>query len=219
MKTKVYNQKGKAAGEVELPKSFDLPWNADLVHQVVVSMQSNQRLGLAHAKMRGEVSGGGKKPWRQKGTGRARHGSTRSPIWRKGGVTHGPRNDRDYSQKINKKMRTKALWTVLASKQREGDLLWLEGLKLETPKTKLAQGVLKNLSELKGFNRLAYHSGNRAIIALPHRDEALTRSFRNLAAVRVEEVRNLNPLDLMSYQHLVLVDPEASLKALETRHK
>src|SRR3989344_5026421 len=102
METKLYNQKGDESGKIEIPESiFGLPWNADLVHQVVVSMMSSMRHPIAHTKTRGEVSGGGKKPWQQKGTGRARHGSTRSPIWVGGGVAHGPRNDKNFDRKVN----------------------------------------------------------------------------------------------------------------------
>ena len=113
METKIYNQAGSPAGTIKLSeKVFGLPWNADLVHQVVASMRSDARVNLAHTKTRGEVRGGGKKPWKQKGTGQARHGSTRSPIWVGGGVAHGPRNDKDYSRKVNKKMKAKALHRI-----------------------------------------------------------------------------------------------------------
>src|SRR3954467_5139183 len=109
MESTVYNQKGKEVGKIQLAEQiFGLKWNADLVHQVVTSMESSARTNVAHTKNRGEVSGGGKKPWQQKGTGRARHGSIRSPIWVGGGVTHGPRKDKDYDRKINKKMKAKA---------------------------------------------------------------------------------------------------------------
>src|SRR5688572_16302299 len=117
MEANIYNKEGKAIGKVQLPEElFGLPWNADLVHQVVVSMQSNARAPIAHTKTRAEVSGTNQKPWQQKGTGRARHGQRISPIWRGGGISHGPRNDRNFEKKINKKMRTKALFTVLSKK-------------------------------------------------------------------------------------------------------
>src|SRR3989338_5603717 len=122
METEVYNQEGQMAGKIELPDSvFGLPWNDDLVHQVIVSMQSNKRTPVAHTKNRGEVSGTGRKPWRQKGTGRARHGSRRSPIWIGGGVAHGPRNDRNFTKKINVKMMKKAFYTILSQKYRDDE--------------------------------------------------------------------------------------------------
>src|SRR3989344_4209598 len=115
LKVKVYNQKGDALENIALPaKVFAAKWRADLVHQVVESMRSNKRAGTADAKTRGEVRGGGKKPWKQKGTGRARHGSSRSPIWVGGGDTHGPLAEKNYKRKISKKMRAQALFSVLS---------------------------------------------------------------------------------------------------------
>src|SRR5574343_1462415 len=117
MKTALFNQDGKQSGQVELSDNlFARAWNPSLVHQVLVSYQANDRGGLAHTKTRDEVAGSGKKPWRQKGTGQARHGSRRSPIWVGGGVTFGPRNTTDWTQKINRKVKFAALASILSKK-------------------------------------------------------------------------------------------------------
>lgn len=216
MEAKVYNQSGKETGTIKLPDLFNLPWNHNLVHQVVVSMQSNQRAGTANAKGRGEVRGGGKKPWRQKGTGRARHGSSRSPIWKGGGVTHGPLSERNYDKKINKKMKTKALFTILSQKLRDGEVVVLDNLALSAAKTREAQGVLNNLAGA-GIEKINFKRGKRALIAAPGHDEALVKSFRNIASTKVEEARNLNPLDIMTYKYVVL--PKASIETLTNRSK
>ncbi|MBI2100139.1 MAG: 50S ribosomal protein L4 [Candidatus Vogelbacteria bacterium] len=218
MDAKLYNQEGKEVGKVNLPERiFHVRWNGDLVHQVVVAMQANQRQGTADTKGRGEVRGGGKKPWRQKGTGRARHGSIRSPLWRGGGVTHGPTAERNYSQKINKKMKTKALFTVLAQKWRDGDILLVDKLALAEVKTKAAAGLLKQLATVSGFAPLGYKKGKRALVAVPAAEVAVRKSFQNISTVAVDEVRNLNPLDLLQYRYLVLCEPEKSLDLLKQR--
>jgi large subunit ribosomal protein L4 len=161
MTNKVYSVDGKEVKSISLPDNiFDLKWNADLVHQVATSILSNKRAATAHTKNRGEVSGGGKKPWKQKGTGRARHGSTRSPIWVGGGVAHGPRNEKDYSKKINYKMKAKALYVVLSEKLRKGEILFLDDMK--TTKTKDASKVFQNLSKLEGFERLKSTKKNKS---------------------------------------------------------
>ena len=207
MEAKIYNQQGKEAGNIKLSeKVFGLPWNADLVHQVVVSMESNKRQPWAHTKNRGDVSGGGKKPWRQKGTGRARHGSTRSPIWVGGGVAHGPRKDKNYKKKINKKMKAKALYTVMSKKLRDGEVIFVEDLNLTAPKTKEAQGILSSLK----VNRTAF-------IAIPNKNENLKKSFNNFSTVTVDEVRNLNALDVMNRKFLVIANPGESLKFIESK--
>ena len=220
MKTKVYDEKGKEKENIELPKEvFELPWNADLVHQVIVSMESNQRQENAHAKDRSEVSGTGKKPWRQKGTGRARHGSRRSPIWVGGGVAHGPRNDKDYSKKINKKMRTKALFTALSQKARDGELVFVSEIADTPAKTKNAQQMLTELAKVKGFEKISYKNGKRALVYSPGHNENLYKMFRNIPSAHVQEVRNSNPLDVMRYKYIVFINPKESLSALTNKVK
>ena len=215
----VYNQEGKKTGTIKLPAHiFDAKWNPDLVHQVVTSMQSNLRPPVAHTKDRGEVRGGGAKPWRQKGTGRARHGSNRSPIWVGGGVTHGPRNEKDYTKQINKKMRTKALYAVLSQKLRDGEIIFLEDISLGAPKTAEAKKILTALSQQKGFEKLATKKRNALLLALPEKNEAVGRSFSNIGNMTVEEVRNLNPLAILTHTYLVITNPAESVKALEGRY-
>lgn len=212
MKADIYNQKGEKAGIVELSKAiFDLPWNEDLVHQVIVSMQANKRTPVAHTKGMGDVRGGGKKPWRQKGTGRARHGSIRSPIWRGGGVTHGPTNEKDYSKKINDKMKKKAFFTVLSQKFRDNEILFLDKIILTRPKTKEAMDIIKSISKIKGFDKLFTKRKNRAAIALPAKDKEVEQSFSNIVGTQIFELRNLNSLDLATYKYLVIVSPKNNL--------
>ena len=219
MESKVYNQKGEEAGKIKLPeKIFGLPWNQTLIHQVAVSMMGNARTPIAHTKNRGEVSGTGKKPWRQKGTGRARHGSTRSPIWVGGGVAHGPRNERDYSRKINKKTKTKALFTALSRKFKDGEIIFVSDLALRTPKTKEAKNIISSLSKVKEFNGIAKKK-NAAFVAIAEKDENAEKSFRNFGNLELGQVKDLNVLDLMQYKYLVMTDPEKSLKVLSSRNK
>lgn len=215
METQIYNQKGKAVGKLSLPESiFGLPWNGDLVHQVVTAMQANARTPVAHTKTRGEVRGGGKKPWRQKGTGRARHGSTRSPIWVGGGVAHGPRNDKSYEQKINKKMKAKALFTVLSEKLRKGQVIFLEELNLKNIKTKDAASVLKDLSAVKGFEKMVGGKKPNTYITLPAKGDTVKKSFANIQTVEVDEVRNMNPVDLLAYRYIIIAQPTESIAFL-----
>jgi large subunit ribosomal protein L4 len=204
MDLKVYNQEGKEVGKTRVSKDvFGVSWNADLLHQVVVSMQSNQRTPVAHAKTRAEVRGGGAKPWRQKGTGRARHGSIRSPIWKGGGVTHGPLKEKNYKKKINKKMKKKALCVALSQKAKDKEILVLDDLKLEEAKTQKASEIISNLSKIKGFEKLITKRKNRALILTKQKKEDLKRAFNNLPGVSIAESRNLNPLDVLTYKYLV----------------
>jgi large subunit ribosomal protein L4 len=218
METKVYNQEGKEVGTVALPESvFAVPWNADLVHQVTTAMMSDARPTIAHAKGRGEVSGGGKKPWKQKGTGRARHGSTRSPIWRHGGVTHGPIKTKDYSRKVNKRAKAKALAAILSRKARENELLFVDSFNFANIKTKQAAETLKSFSKIEGMNKIAWKKGNRALVLIPENNRSVKKSFRNIPSVFIDEVRNVSPVDALKYEYMVFAGPAESIKILESK--
>ncbi|MCI0619962.1 50S ribosomal protein L4 [Candidatus Wolfebacteria bacterium] len=218
MEVHVYNTRGEETRKVKLPERvFGVSWNADLVHQVVVSEESNKRTPIAHTKGRGDVRGGGRKPWRQKGTGRARHGSRRSPIWKGGGVTHGPTKEKSYIKKINKKMRAKALYTVLSRKLTDGEILFIDKVLFKGPKTRVAKALLTTLSDIKGFEGLRTKRRNAVLLALGEDSRDTKRSFRNFGNVGVEEVRNLSPVDLLTYKYVIITDPEQSVKTLEKR--
>jgi large subunit ribosomal protein L4 len=218
MESKIYNQQGKESGSIMLPESvFAVAWNSDLVHQVVTAMQANARTPIAHTKNRAEVSGTGKKPWKQKGTGNARHGSRRSPIWRTGGVAHGPRNERDYGQKINKKMRAKALYAVLSKKLKDGEILFVDTISFAAPKTKDAKATIADLAKVHGFEKLATKRTNTALIADVAKSDTTRKSFQNFGNMSIEEVRNLNPVEVLRYKYLIIVSPAESVKALEAR--
>jgi large subunit ribosomal protein L4 len=214
----IWNGKGEKAGSVSLPAElFNVAWNSDLVHQVVVGMQANARPTTAHTKFRGEVSGGGKKPWKQKGTGRARHGSTRSPIWRGGGVTHGPRAEKDYTVKINRKMRAAALATVLSRKHRDGQVIFVDSFAFATPKTADAMLMIKAIAKGAGVSELATKRKNAAVLAFAKKDATSEKSYRNIGSFTLEEVRNLNPVDLVNKKFLVIENPVESLPVLAAR--
>ncbi len=215
MEATVYSQTGKSTGKVTLPESvFGVPWNADLVHEVVRLMNSNARTPIAHTKTRGEVRGGGKKPWKQKGTGRARHGSTRSPIWVGGGIAHGPRNDKNFTRKINKKTRAKALYTVLSRKFKDGEILFVDSVDIAAPKAKDAKAIITALSTIKGYEKLATKRTNAAILAFDKKTDALTKSFRNFGNFSIEEFRNINPVSILNHTYLIVTNPAESLKHL-----
>jgi large subunit ribosomal protein L4 len=203
MKIKVYNQEGKAVGEALLPKEiFEVPFNADLVSQVVTAQQSNRRQVIAHTKDRSEVRGGGKKPWQQKGTGRARHGSIRSPLWRGGGVTFGPRKQRVFKRGVPQKMKRKALFMVLSAKAKENFLIVLDKIEIEKIKTKFIAEILKKLP----------CKNKTCLMSLPKLDKKIILSARNIPNLQTTETRNLNALDLLSFQYLIL--PKESVKVI-----
>lgn len=218
MKATIYNTKGTEAGMIDLPEAvFGAKRNSKLVTQVVLAMQANARPTVADTKDRGEVRGGGKKPWKQKGTGRARHGSIRSPIWRGGGTTHGPLKEKDYSQRINKKMRSKAVAVVLSEKLKDGKVLFVDSLPMKEPKTKDAKAVLAGLAKVKGFAELATRRNNAALVLTGSKNDAVLRSFRNMGNVMVEEARNVNPVEILKYRYVVVADADASVKTLASR--
>lgn len=218
METTVYNAQGKNVGTVKLPEDiFGLPWNASLMHQVVTSMEDNARTNVAHAKTRGEVRGGGKKPWKQKGTGRARHGSIRSPIWKGGGVTHGPRNERNFSRAIPKGMRAKALFVALSKKFADGEVIFVDSFAFETPKTAAAKKALIALSGTPAFKALATRKRNAALVAISDPREGVTKSFRNIGSVTCDAVRNLNPVSVLKHKYLIVENPEAAVAILAHR--
>lgn len=214
----VYTMAGDVASSIALPESlFSVKWNADLVHQVVVGMQANARPIVANTKMRGEVRGGGKKPWKQKGTGRARHGSSRSPIWKGGGVTHGPRAERIFAVKINQKMRRAALLSVFSRKARDGEVIFVDKFEFAAPKTKEAKAALTALAKATSVSALVDKKKNAALLAFADANALAKKSFRNIGNVNIEEVRNLNPVDLMTNRYLIIENPAVALKALVAR--
>ena len=216
MKAKLYNQKGTAAGDIELPESvFDVKWNGDLVHQVLMSMLSNARVLIANTKGRSEVRGGGRKPWKQKGTGRARHGSRRSPLWRGGGITFGPTNLRDFTKKINKKMRVKALYTLLSEKLRNKEILFIDALEMSEIKSSNAKQILLDWSTVTGFEAMHNKRKNAVCIYLPEKNDIISRSFSNFGNVVIMDVHNMNPLDITKYKYIVMIAPEQALSFLE----
>jgi len=218
MEATMYSQTGQPAGRISLPEGvFGVPWNADLVHEIVRLMNSNSRTNVAHTKTRGEVRGGGKKPWQQKGTGRARHGSTRSPLWVGGGVAHGPRNEQNYSRKINKKARAKALYAILSRKFKEGEILFVDSLNISAPKAKDARTILTALATIKGYEKIGSKKKNAAIIAFDKKTDAITKSFNNFGNVSIEEFRNINPVSVLNHTFLVITNPAESLKALTAK--
>ena len=206
-KIKVYNLEGKSSGEMELSDAiFALPKNDELLQQVSVSLLANRRQVLAHAKTRAERAGSGIKPWKQKGTGRARVGSVRSPLWRKGGVIFGPTKDRNFKKKINQKMRSKALALALSGKLAEKEMTVLENFAITEKKTKKMAEVLKNL-KLKGSNLLIFSS----------KEKEWRRYSQNLARVTNALASQLNALNILNNKNIIF--SKDSVRELEERFK
>jgi large subunit ribosomal protein L4 len=215
----VYSKDGKKVSDFSLPEEvFGLNWNADLVHQVITSLQTDARHPYAHAKTRGEVSGGGKKPWRQKGTGRARHGSTRSPIWVGGGVAHGPNKEKNFDRKVNKKTKNTAIKTIISKKHKDGEVLLLNELDFTTPKTTEMKKIMINLSKINdSMSKFATKKHNTALFITNAQDKNLYLSLRNFGNIETQSVADVNALILSKYKYLVFISPDSSIKTLTDR--
>lgn len=190
----VYNQEGTKVGETKLSSVFEAKMNRDLVYQVVLAQMANQRKIIAHTKTRGEVSGGGKKPWAQKGTGRSRQGSIRSPLWKGGGVAFGPRNTKVYKQKVNQKMRKLALLQVFSEKAKNNFLIVLDTISMEKPKTKILQSIIAKLPVQNA----------RTLLVLPKNEKAVVLASRNIPKFETRSVQDLNILDVISAKFIIL---------------
>ena len=192
-KVDVYDLKGKKVSDIELAENvFGIKPNENIVHSVLVNYLANQRQGTQSTKTRAEVSGGGKKPWRQKGTGRARQGSTRSPQWIKGGIALGPK-PRSYRYTVNKKERRLAIKSILSSKVLEKELTVVDKLELKEIKTKT---MAKALTDLK--------VEGKTLIILPENNENVLMSSRNIEGVKTITANNINVFDLLKYTNLIL---------------
>lgn len=205
IKVNIYNQKAEKVGDAKLTtKVFGEKASHELVHQAMVAQMGNERQVLAHTKDRSEVRGGGKKPWKQKGTGRARAGSSRSPIWIGGGVTFGPRSDRNFSKGINKKMKQKAMFMVLSDKVENEKLVILEKLEMSDFKTKSFNDMLKGFEE-KVLTIKEGESKKRSVLVInDEKDEKVKYSGRNITGVKIINMNNVNILDLLKYRDLII---------------
>ncbi|MBU0646355.1 50S ribosomal protein L4 [Patescibacteria group bacterium] len=191
---KVYNLEGQAVGDLSLVDSlFGVEVNRALVHEAVVAQEANSRVAIAHTKDRSDVVGSGKKPWKQKGTGRARHGTKKSPIWKGGGVTFGPRNIRNFFKKLNKPARRKALAMVLSDKVANDRLVVVEDLILTEAKTKILTQTLTKLPV----------NGKKTLIVLEADNIPVARAARNIPNVETISSKSLNVVDLINYDYLL----------------
>ncbi len=194
-KVKVYNAEGKASGEVELkPELFEVAANKALIHEVVVALEAGARDPIAHTKTRGEVRGGGRKPWRQKGTGRARAGSIRSPLWKGGGVTFGPRNVRNFTKKVNKKVRQKALSMVLTDKVAHEKFIVVDSLKLPEVKTKMFVEFYEKLPV----------SGKKTLVITDPSNVEIKRAIKNVPKVDTLGAGSLNVLEILGHDYILV---------------
>jgi large subunit ribosomal protein L4 len=203
MLVSVRNMSGEKVKEVDLRDDiFAVPINGPVMHQALVRQLANARLGTHKTKTRGEVSGGGRKPWRQKGTGRARHGSIREPQWRGGGIVFGPQ-PRSYRKKMPRKMRRLALRSALSVKAADGQIMVLDALEMPEPRTREMEAILDNLDIY-----------STALILLPERNTNVEKSVNNLPYLKALRAHYLNVRDILSYDYLIM--PLGALKVIET---
>ena len=192
-KVTIYNISGDQVGEIELSDDvFGIEVNENAMYEVVKNQLANKRQGTQSTKTRGEVRGGGRKPWRQKGTGRARVGSSRSPLWIGGGVSFAPK-PRDYSYRLPKKIRKLAMKSALTSKVNNDEIIVLDGLNISAPKTKEMINILSNLNADK-----------KALIVMDGRDDAVIKSARNIPGVKTTSVNTLNVYDILKYDKFII---------------
>lgn len=193
-KVALLKQDGTEAGDIELNDSvFGIEPNNHVIHEVIVMQRAAKRQGTHNVKNRSEVRGGGRKPWRQKGTGRARHGSIRSPIWVGGGVTFGPTKEKNYKYKLPKKVRRLALKSALSSKVKNDEIIVLEDLSLDAPKTKEFVNILNALDV-----------NNKVLVVTSEKNENIIRSANNIQSVKVITVREINVSDIIAHDTLIL---------------
>ncbi len=208
VKVTVYNLEGKKVKDLELDKSiFEVEVKTEVIHKVVKAQLANRRNVVAHVKDRSEVRGGGAKPWKQKGTGRARHGSNRSPIWIGGGVTFGPSSSRNFKQKINKKEKRKALLMTLSSKVNDKKLVLVDEFKMEKISTK---NFIKNISKLP-------IKDNKVLLVLDKKDEKVIKSVKNIPSVKSTNTGNLNIYDILKYDSLLMT--VSAVESIEKNYK
>ncbi len=210
IKAAVYNLEGKEIEKMELSSEvFGVTPKVDVLHQVVTGYLSNKRQPLAHTKTKGEVRGGGRKPWKQKGTGRARHGSSRSPIWVGGGITFGPRKERNYLVKINKKVKIGAMCMALSDKLNNNGVIIIDKMAIKEPKTKLVFGAVKNLFEKLGKEM----KGKGLLVTDDNKD--VKRASRNLEKIKNVRGADLNILETVGSDYLIF--EKSAVVALEKR--
>lgn len=237
IKINIYNQKAENVGQMELSgKVFNVDIKESLVHQAMVAQMANERQVLAHTKDRSEVSGGGKKPWRQKGTGRARVGSSRSPLWIGGGVTFGPRSDRNFKKDLNRKMKQKALCMVMSDKVKAENFIVLDKFDIKEYKTKNVNEILKALEKIKKpveataikekktgkktgkTETVTVKKAKRSILVInDEKASEVKYSFRNLTGVKMINLENINIVDLLKYKELIMT--QEGLQKIEERYK